>query len=121
MYEVPDIPGGHQWRDPDDLVRAGKARVSKLRRPLHVTHGVIEACTESGCRICEPHTEATLTKLRTYLVKMYRLMCGREPCERDFSANKNTAHFNLLRKDEWILHMGAIPVAISLAESSSRR
>ena len=27
VYEVPDIPGGFQWRDPDDLVRAGKARV----------------------------------------------------------------------------------------------
>ena len=27
VYEVPDIPGGHQWRDVDSLVRAGKARV----------------------------------------------------------------------------------------------
>ena len=27
VYQVPDIPGGFQWRDPDDLVRAGKARV----------------------------------------------------------------------------------------------
>ena len=40
--------------------------VPKLRRPQQVTHGVIEACTEPSCRICEPHTEATLTKLRTY-------------------------------------------------------
>lgn len=27
VYEVPDIPGGYQWRDVDSLVRAGKARV----------------------------------------------------------------------------------------------
>eukprot|EP01043_Picozoa_sp_COSAG02_P060990 COSAG02_NODE_8091_length_2714_cov_1.768260_3_plen_204_part_01 len=27
VYQVPDIPGGHQWRDVDSLVRAGKARV----------------------------------------------------------------------------------------------
>jgi 8-oxo-dGTP pyrophosphatase MutT (NUDIX family) len=27
VYQVPDIPGGHKWRDPADLVRAGKARV----------------------------------------------------------------------------------------------
>ena len=25
VYQVPDIPGGFQWRDPDDLVRDGKA------------------------------------------------------------------------------------------------
>ncbi len=27
VYQVPELPGGHQWRDPDDLVRDGKARV----------------------------------------------------------------------------------------------
>ena len=81
--------------------------VPKLRRALHITHGVVEACATPGCRICEPHTEATLTKLRTYVVKMYKLMTGREPCNRDFSANENTAHFNLLRADEWILDYDA--------------
>ena len=34
---------------------------------------------------------------------MYRLMCGKEPCEKDYSPNENTAHFNLLGADEWIL------------------
>ena len=87
--------------------------VPKLRRASHIPHGVVEACAEPGCRICEPHTEATLTKLRTYVVKMYKLMMGREPCEKDFSANENTAHFNLLRADEWILdYDAAVDVAI---------
>ena len=81
--------------------------VPKLRRPSHIPHGVVEACAEPGCRICEPHTEATLTKLRTYVVKMYKLMTGREPCNRDFSANENTDHFSLLRADEWILDYDA--------------
>ena len=27
VIQVPDIPGGHQWRDPDDLVYAGKGRI----------------------------------------------------------------------------------------------
>ena len=57
--------------------------------------------------ICEPHTKATLTKLRTYVCKMYKLMTGREPCNRDFSANENTPHFNLLRVDKWILDYDA--------------
>ena len=81
--------------------------VPKLRRPSHIPHGVVEACAETGCRICEPHTEATLTKLRVYAVKMYRLVCGREPCEKDFSPNQNTPHFNLLRADQWILQPDA--------------
>ena len=89
--------------------------VPKLRRPSHIPHGVVEACAETGCRICEPHTEATLTKLRVYVVKMYRLMCGREPCEKDYSANENTPHFNLLRADEWILDYGAAVEAAAKA------
>ena len=76
---------------------------------------VVEACAETGCRICEPHTEATLAKLRTYAVKMYKLMTGREPCEKDFSPNQNTPHFNLLRADEWILDYGAAVEAAAKA------
>ena len=80
---------------------------------------MVEACAERGCRICEPHAEATLIKLRTYVVKMYKLMTGREPCNRDFSANEHTAHFNLLRADEWILDFADQENEFSLAGISA--
>jgi hypothetical protein len=86
-----------------------KLQAPKLRRDSHITHGIVESCAEPTCRICDPHTEATLTKLRTYTCKMYRLMTGKVPCEPDFSANENTPHFNLLREDLWCLDFdGAI-------------
>jgi hypothetical protein len=89
-----------------------KLQVPKLRREGHITHGIVESCAEPGCRLCEPNTEATLTKLRTYACKMYRLMTGKEPCNKDFSANENTPHFQLLRQDEWALNFdGAVTAA----------
>ena len=90
-----------------------KLQVPKLRREGHITHGIVEACAEPGCRLCEPNTEATLTKLRTYVCKMYRLMCGKEPCEKDYSPNQTTPHFNLLREDEWVLHYESAIAAAS--------
>ena len=94
---------------PLDILRL---QLPKLRREAHITHGVLEACAEANCRLCQPNSDATLSKLRVYTTKMYRLMTGNPACNSDWSENEYSQHFNLLLEDEWVLNFdGAIAAA----------
>lgn len=75
-------------------------QLPKLRRDLHIAHGTLEACAEADCRICAPHTDATLSKLRGYITRMYRLMTGNDACSATWADTEHTAHF---RSNMWAL------------------
>ena len=74
----------------------------KLRRPRHITHGVLESCADPKCKICLPLSQETMEGLRGYACRMYKLMTGKE-------ATENTSDF---KANEWVLNYdGAVKAA----------
>ena len=67
----------------------------KLRRPRHITHGVLESCADPKCKICLPLSQETLEGLRGYACRMYKLMTNKEATDNtdDFKANAWTLDY----------------------------
>eukprot|EP01046_Picozoa_sp_COSAG06_P049458 COSAG06_NODE_7618_length_2437_cov_4.452524_4_plen_184_part_00 len=67
----------------------------KLRRPRHITHGVLESCADPKCKICLPLSQETMEGLRGYACRMYKLMTNKEATDNtdDFKANDWTLDY----------------------------